>query len=136
MPQGRYMKVGSEIGWLGFPAIAAKDLCFFSGQVSATQADRNRYLVDGVVIHGVSGGPAFSVYGIDEPSAGPTVIGLATAYMPNRTLRDPLPGLSVIDDVQDLSRMVSSFQSFDEAQEEAASHPDPPPPPEPPSASG
>ncbi len=87
MPQGRYMKVGSEIGWLGFPAIAAKDLCFFSGQVSATQVDRNRYLVDGVVIHGVSGGPAFSVYGIDEPSAGPTVIGLATAYMPNRTLR-------------------------------------------------
>jgi len=34
-PVGKQLRVGSEIGWLGFPAIPAADLCFLGGRISA-----------------------------------------------------------------------------------------------------
>src|SRR5215813_8766818 len=58
------VKVGVEIGWLGFPSIT-RDLCFFSGRVSTHIERSERYLVDGVSIHGVSGGPAFVANGAE-----------------------------------------------------------------------
>src|SRR5262245_54115231 len=33
-PSDMYLRVGVEIGWVGFPAIS-RELCFFSGRVSA-----------------------------------------------------------------------------------------------------
>ncbi len=34
-PKDMFLKVGNKIGWLGFPAIPAASLCFFSGDISA-----------------------------------------------------------------------------------------------------
>ena len=34
-PKDSHFKPGVEIGWLGFPAIQAANLCFFSGRISA-----------------------------------------------------------------------------------------------------
>src|SRR5437764_8081939 len=29
-PEGKILKVGVEVGWLGYPAVSSQDLCFFS----------------------------------------------------------------------------------------------------------
>ena len=80
-PKDMILKVGNEIGWLGFPAIPTASLCFFTGIVSAWVPSQNAYLVDGVAINGVSGGPAFHLLEGDEPVV---VIGVVSAYVPNR----------------------------------------------------
>jgi len=51
------LPIGVEVGWLGYPAIGPWTLCFFRGNVSARQ--EASYLIDGVAINGVSGGPVF-----------------------------------------------------------------------------
>jgi hypothetical protein len=54
------LRIGVEVGWLGFPHIAPLlSPCFFCGNVSAHVAEKSSYLIDGVAIHGVSGGPVF-----------------------------------------------------------------------------
>ncbi len=40
-PKDMFVRVGVEIGWLGFPAIPAASLCFFSGTVSAWVESQN-----------------------------------------------------------------------------------------------
>jgi hypothetical protein len=82
-PKDRFLKVGTEIGWLGFPAIPSANLCFFAGNVSAWIQDQGAYLVDGVAINGVSGGPAFHVVTVDEKPV-IVVMGVVSAYVPNR----------------------------------------------------
>ncbi len=57
-PDGKYLKIGNEIGWLGFPAVSPFEMCFFTGRISTWLAQTRTYLVDGVAINGVSGGPA------------------------------------------------------------------------------
>jgi hypothetical protein len=42
-PVNSDIAIGVELGWLGFPALAPYTLCFFSGNVSARQADRKAY---------------------------------------------------------------------------------------------
>lgn len=108
--KGHFIKVGVEIGWLGFPAVA-RELCFFSGRVSSYNKGTGRYLVDGVAINGVSGGPAFKPVGDD----GIEVIGVLSAYIPNRATGEVLPGLAVVSDVSEFHTMVASFQSFEDA---------------------
>ncbi len=77
---------GADIGWLGFPGLAEHELCFFHGFISGYLNDPPTYLVDGVAIHGVSGGPAF-----DNRAH---LIGMVSAYIPNRIDRQTtLPGL-------------------------------------------
>lgn len=85
-PAKRYYKVGNQIGWLGFPSVASSQLCFFGGRISAW--DDNSYPVDGVAINGVSGGPAFHPW--DEK--GPMLMGILSAYIPNRATGEALPG--------------------------------------------
>ena len=58
-PKDMFLRVGNDIGWLGFPAVEATRVCFFGGRVSAWNPNAKAYLVDGVAINGVSGGPAF-----------------------------------------------------------------------------
>lgn len=82
--RGLHMKEGVEIGWCGFPAVYPSKLCFFSGRVSAWLKSLEAYLIDGVAINGVSGGPAFSLFG--------EIIGMVTAYIPNKTL----PGVALV----------------------------------------
>jgi hypothetical protein len=106
-----FVRVGVEIGWLGFPAIS-HDLCFFSGRVSAYVSSEERYLVDGVAINGVSGGPAFCA----EHDGTVSLIGVLSAYIPNRARGDTLPGLAVVADIAEFHKMVANFKSFEEAQ--------------------
>ena len=59
LPAGEACGIGTDIGWLGYPAIEPNTLCFFAGVVSARLEATKSYLVDGVSIHGISGGPVF-----------------------------------------------------------------------------
>jgi hypothetical protein len=107
-----HVKVGVEIGWLGFPAVAT-ELCFFSGRVSAYDELRQRYLVDGVAINGVSGGPSFKA-----EDTGVSIMGAVSAYIPNTATStgQVLPGLSVVADVVEFHNMIGDFKSFADAQ--------------------
>jgi len=120
--RGNVLKVGVPVGWLGFPAIPAADLCFFMGSVSAWVESHSAYFVDGVAINGVSGGPAFSVVG-----DAPCVIGVVSAYMPNRATGEALPGLGIVRDVAQFHDAVQNFASLDEARAEQTPPSDPPP---------
>ena len=60
LPSDFELKRGAEVGWLGYPGILNPALCFFQGHVAGmVRVPRVGYLIDGVVIRGVSGGPIF-----------------------------------------------------------------------------
>jgi hypothetical protein len=123
-PKDSHLKVGNQIGWLGFPAIPTGNLCFFSGSISAWIDQQKLYFVDGVAINGISGGPAFSLV---EGDPGAVVLaGVVSAYMPNRATGEVLPGLSVVQDVSQFHDLAPAFASLDEARE--AETPAVPPP--------
>jgi hypothetical protein len=126
-PKDQNLKLGNEIGWLGFPALSSQNLCFFSGRTSCWVQATRAYLVDGVAIHGVSGGPAFHL----DPDDDLTIVGIVSAYMPNRATGESLPGLCVIRDVTLLQGLVEQFKSMKEAKEKEAETPVAPPPPAP-----
>jgi len=80
---------GAEVGWMGFPALAWPEPCFFKGALSGYLYDPHVYLIDGVAINGVSGGPVFNVE--------PTIFGIVSAYLPNRPDDETtLPGLMLV----------------------------------------
>jgi hypothetical protein len=132
-----YIKVGVDVGWLGFPAIS-NELCFFGGRISAYLDGDEQYLVDGVAINGVSGGPAFHV---DDDDKTVSVIGVLSAYMPNRATGETLPGLAVVADIAEFHKMVASFRDFEQAKAQetppstSAAAPPAEPPTTPPKAS-
>jgi hypothetical protein len=47
----------AAVGWRACPAMVPHMRCFFSGTMRAHQACGNAYLMDGVAINGVRGGP-------------------------------------------------------------------------------
>jgi hypothetical protein len=114
LPIERRLPIGIEVGWLGYPAMAEYTLCFFSGNVSAWQEWRNAYLVDGVAINGVSGGPV--IY--STPTDGVQIVGAITAYRANRATGEALPGLSVVQDVSHFQDSASRLRSIDEANQQ------------------
>lgn len=122
VPEEKYLRVGNEVGWLGFPAITPS-LAFFSGRISAWRENEKAYLIDGVAINGVSGGVVFSL-GAKEPM----VVGVVSAYVPNRATGEVLPGLAIARDVSYLHQQATNFASLDEARA-AQSIPEPPSPP-------
>lgn len=80
---------GGDVGWLGFPGIVGSELCFFKGVVSGYLNDPPTYLIDGVAVNGVSGGPAF-----DDRTH---LMGLVSAYIPNQLNSEmTLPGLAAV----------------------------------------
>ena len=94
-----YPPRGAQLGWLGFPSIAWPELCFFQGSLSGYPGAADAYLVDGVAINGVSGGPAFNDEG--------TIFGVVQAYIPNRPTIDlTLPGLMVVVPIGTLDRWI------------------------------
>jgi hypothetical protein len=111
-PHKMYLKTGNEIGWLGYPAIST-DLCFFGGRISAWLDTEGAYLVDGVAINGVSGGPAFHLTG-----GSLLIMGVVSAYMPNRATGETLPGLGVVRDVSQFHELAPTFASLEAAKEE------------------
>jgi Trypsin-like peptidase domain len=129
VPKDSSVKVGVKIGWLGFPAIPAASLCFFEGMVSAFVESQDAYLVDGVAINGVSGGPAFHLVDMDMLSGPLFVMGVVSAYVPNRATGELLPGLSVVRPIQQFHELAPTFASIDQARE--AEPPAEAPPPKP-----
>jgi hypothetical protein len=80
------MPRGVELGWVGFPGIVSSEFCFFKGSVSGYLHDPPTYLIDGVAVNGVSGGPA-----LDNRAH---IIGLVSSYIPNQVDEyTTLPGL-------------------------------------------
>ena len=108
---GTLIDIGAEVGWLGFPSVAPHNLCFFSGNISARQEARNAYLIDGVAINGVSGGPVLYLNGTD----GVQIVGTVSAYSANRATGEALPGLAIAQDVSHFHDVSNHIQSIDEA---------------------
>jgi hypothetical protein len=80
---------GADVGLLGYPGLVLPELCFFRGVISGYQEQPPLYLVDGVSINGVSGGPAFTPSGL--------LVGLVSAYVPNQiSAGTTLPGLMIV----------------------------------------
>ena len=119
--KGYHLKSGVEIGWLGFPAIPRASLCFFSGRISAYLDDDHAYLVDGVAINGVSGGPVFSLL-VDSVE----LMGVVSAYVPNRATGESLPGLAIIRDVEEFHAVTEQFKNLEEAQAQQTPSTEPP----------
>ena len=113
LPSEKPIEIGNEVGWLGFPAIDIYTLCFFSGIISARKENLNAYLIDGVAINGVSGGPV--VYSTE--TEGIQIVGIITAYQANRQRGDALPGLSIAQDVSYFHQAIKQIHSVDEAKQ-------------------
>ncbi|MBI5623522.1 MAG: serine protease [Elusimicrobia bacterium] len=126
-PEKKCLKVGNEVGWLGFPAVSSSNLCFFSGRTSCFISKDHAYLIDGVAINGVSGGPTFH---LNQPTQDVLIIGVVSAYIANRATGETLPGLSVVQDVSHFQELLAKFQSIAEAKKNEAPPQKPPPNPE------
>jgi hypothetical protein len=111
LPTDRRLPIGREVGWLGYPAIASYTACFFSGNVSALEEWRNAYLIDGVAINGVSGGPVIYC----DPRDGVQIVGSISAYRANRATGEALPGLSIAQDVSHFQAMATVVKNIDDA---------------------
>ena len=91
LPKGNYLKIGNEVAWLGFPGNGMGNLCFFAGRVSSVLEKEQAYLLDGVIINGVSGGPVIASYYDGTFNC----FGVVSAYRPNLNSGSALPGLGV-----------------------------------------
>lgn len=111
IPDDRVLREGVQIGWCGFPCVAPRILCFFTGYVSAWLPDEEAYLVDGVAINGVSGGPVFRLIEEEKPS----LIGLVTEYRPNLSTGSPLPGVSLVRAISSISPLTRLLHEAEEA---------------------
>ncbi len=108
---GKVLKIGVDVGWLGYPGIARNTLCFFSGTISARRGSSRAYFIDGVSVPGVSGGPVFYVEtGENEPR----FVGSISGYQsPDRSAL----GLCVAHDVSHLQSIVETLKNQKEAEE-------------------
>lgn len=113
LPPDVSLLVGSEVGWIGYPARFG--LCFFSGRISGRMGTFGShdfaYLIDGVAINGVSGGPVIVRHEDHEPR----IVGSITAYYPNRATGEALPGLSLAQDVSSLHMVTQAIRSLEES---------------------
>jgi hypothetical protein len=82
------------------------------------------YLVDGVAINGVSGGPAFHL-----GEHFPIIIGVVSAYIANRVTGETLPGMCVVGDVTRFHEVINHFKSMEEAKKKETPPAAVPPPP-------
>jgi hypothetical protein len=98
------LRVGTPVGWIGFPTLEPDTPCFFSGMISARK--ENAYLIDGVAINGVSGGP---VLYMDENEA-VNVVGTVSAYRVNKAGGDNLPGLLIAQDLSLFHGVINHIQ--------------------------
>ena len=113
MDATQYKRIGVELGWVGFPALVPHELCFFSGKISTFLEDEDCYLIDGVAINGVSGGPVFGPL----KDSTPEIVGVVTAYMPSRRAAETLPGLLRAQGVTPFHEYIQNIKSLDEARE-------------------
>lgn len=110
MPVEQACDIGADVGWLGYPAIEPNRLCFFSGKISASHS--GNYLIDGVAINGVSGGPVFH----SSEVSGIRVIGCVLAYLPNVSTGVSLPGLARAQNVSHFHQVATQVRNIDDAR--------------------
>jgi hypothetical protein len=110
VPKDVYDVSGCPLGWLGYPGLAPDHLCFFHGWTSAWVSRGEYYLIDGVAINGVSGGPVFE----DAGTGLPRLVGLVSAYYSNREV---LPGLLKAYDLTHAHRTIERWHNLGEARE-------------------
>ena len=100
--ENSFMPIGTAVGWLGYPSIVSANIinpCFFSGVISNYFSVPEQYAIDGVGIHGVSGGPVFCYQnGVIQ------IIGSISEYEVNRRVStgnstETWPGLLVSHNV-------------------------------------
>jgi hypothetical protein len=113
-PADKFLRLGIDVGWTGYPFVAANEYSFFTGSVSCALRAQSAYLIDGVAINGVSGGPVFLVH-----NKKPHVIGIITAYIPNRATGESLPGVCYAVSVQPFYDFLTSIKSLEDAREQA-----------------
>jgi hypothetical protein len=89
VPEDKHIKPRIPIGWAGYPASPPNDFSFFCSAVSCFLESALSYLVDGVAINGVSGSPALTVL----PENVVHLVGVVSAYIPNRITGKSLPGV-------------------------------------------
>ena len=116
VPADKYIKPGLAIGWAGYPAVAPERFLFFSGRISCFLEDVGGYLVDGVAINGVSGSPAFASFGQGEV----TILGLVSAYIPNRVFGESLPGVSFVAGIYPFYEIIKGIESLEDARDQEA----------------
>jgi hypothetical protein len=121
-PSDQFKRVGTNLGWVGYPAIAPYTLCLFQGAVSAFNSGNDSYYLDGVAINGVSGGPVFEYTSKDLKGAiaPPKIVGIVSAYHYNRQSGGNLPGLLMAHDATHLNKIVKDLKDVDEGQKKAA----------------
>lgn len=112
IPVATYLAIGEEIGWAGYPAPTNGTLCFFSGGISGYHANLRAYYVDGIGIHGVSGGPVVYI----QPDNSLSIIGIVSQYVANRSTGEALPGVVIAQDVSHFHSTTSRVKSLEEAQ--------------------
>lgn len=105
------LKVGNQMGWLGFPSVAPQNLCFFHGYTSCWLPEEQAYLIDGISIPGVSGGPAFYM---PKGQGTPHIAGIVTEYRYSKSQQtgDVLPGVSLIRDITQIHWFKSLFEEL------------------------
>ena len=79
--------------------------------ISARLESGNAYLIDGVAINGVSGGPVFHC----PDSERVQIIGCVSAYHANRATGEALPGLLRAQDVSHFHGVSEHIRSIEEA---------------------
>lgn len=106
----RQARVGTEVGWFGFPKLDEinSGLCFFCGRISNADTHKRMYLIDGISVPGCSGGPVFM------PLADGTIriLGVLTDYFPHTDKESGgtyLPGLVAAADVSRYKHLETTF---------------------------
>jgi secreted trypsin-like serine protease len=74
------------------------------------------YLIDGVAINGVSGGPVI----FSSDTDGVQFVGIVSAYRASRNRGEALPGLLVAQDVSHFHGVVQQVRTWDEANKKKA----------------
>lgn len=113
LPSDKFKKIGIPVAWTGFPRLSPADLCFFTGTVSFYKQAYDSYLIDGVAINGVSGGPVFSML----QDSTPQIVGVISSYVANRRGGDSLPGLLKAQDLTTIHKHISTIKSLDDAKQ-------------------
>lgn len=111
LDQEYVLRVGTEVGWIGFPTLEPETPCFFSGMISARQDHKNAYLIDGVAINGVSGGPVIFIDQEDRVK----VVGTVSAYRINKATGDALPGLLIAQDLSLFHDIITHIRSVEDS---------------------
>jgi Trypsin-like peptidase domain len=131
-PKEKIISIGNEVGWVGYPSLEPYNLCFFSGCVSARRNDNSAYLIDGIAINGVSGGPVLYL----DDTDGVQFVGIVSAYQANKLRGDTMPGLLIAQDVSLAHDVIDAMTVAEaakrkQAEEEAAKKKESDPPTEP-----